>query len=497
MNDQLEGAAELFWSLVENAPEAVVLLDADGTVRYANPAVRHLLGVDQMHLVGEPLAALVHPEDVPRLNVLLEAGAGSDGLDEFEIRGRHVDGTWRIFEAKGLCSSGAAESSPSRVLCLSDVTDRAAAHHDIRHQLRQAQKMEAVGRLAGGVAHDFNNLLQAMQGLVELLQRPHVDDTTARLRELEGHIQRASQLTRQLVLFSRPESSKVELLDLNRAVRETVLLLVRLLRENVDLIFEPVDESLALEADRGQIEQIVMNLAVNAADAMPDGGQLTIRTGRGEQDTVWLEVEDTGHGIPEEIREHLFEPFFTTRERSRGTGLGLSVVHGIVTLHGGQIEVDSEPAAGSRFRISLPAADASQLPDTGGEAELVTFVGSGERVLIVEDDPAVRESLKEILTGLGYRTAAVGTATEAVQVPDEPPFDLLLSDFGLPSSNGTEVAATLQRRWPELAVIIMSGYAEDDVISRHMMNGDLHFLQKPFTVQTLGKAVRNVLSQGR
>jgi CheY-like chemotaxis protein/two-component sensor histidine kinase len=317
----------------------------------------------------------------------------------------------------------------------------------------------------------------------------------AKLAELESHIQSAAQLTRQLLLFSRPESTRQEMLDLNRVVRDTVVLLVRLLRENIELDFEPDPQPLALEADRGQVEQIVMNLALNASDAMPDGGRLAIRTGRGEHDTVWLEVEDSGTGIPDDVREHLFEPFFTTKERSRGTGLGLSVVHGIVTLHRGAIDIDSREGEGTVFRVSLPAADPALLPEADSEVTVTSFAGDGERILVVEDDPAVRESLHEILTELGYRVTSLTGRQQVEEIPADAEYDLLLTDFGLPDGTGTEIAALLQCRLPRLRVIIMSGYAEDDVIVRRMMSGDLHFLQKPFSVQTLGRALRSVLGK--
>ena len=476
---------------LESASSAIVITDSDGTIQWVNPAFTWLTGYSSDEAIGRNMRLLKSDRQPPDIYREMWQTISDGRLWHGELVNRRKDGELYTEEMTITPVTNSDGDIDHFIAVKQDVTDRKR----IEEQLRQAQKMEAVGRLAGGVAHDFNNLLQAMLGLTELIQQNITSsDATAKLGELESHIQSAAQLTRQLLLFSRPESTRQEILDLNRVVRDTVLLLVRLLRENIELEFEPGAGPLAIEADRGQIEQIVMNLALNASDAMSDGGHLTIRTGRGDNNTVWLEVEDDGAGIPEDVREHLFEPFFTTKERSRGTGLGLSVVHGIVSLHRGTIDFESREGEGTVFRISLPGADPALLAEAPSEATVTSFIGDGERILVVEDDPAVRESLQEILTQLGYRVTSVAGRQQAEQIPANRQFDLLLTDFGLPDGTGTEIAALLQHRLPGLRVIIMSGYAEDDVIVRRMMSGDLHFLQKPFSVHTLGRALRSVLA---
>ena len=257
-----------------------------------------------------------------------------------------------------------------------------------------------------------------------------------------------------------------------------------------------VDESLPVHADRGQLEQVVMNLAVNAADAMPAGGVLTVRTGGGPDGSVWFEVADTGHGIADDLRDQIFEPFFTTKSAAEGTGLGLSVVHAIVGRHRGSIELDTRVGAGTTFRILLPrrpsgAADQGHGPATQGPA-LVR--GEGRRILVVEDEAGARQVLGDILTMLGFDVTTAATLAAARALPSEPPFAVLLSDVVLPDGVGNELAAELQARWPDLVVILMSGYAQDAVVRTAVSHGEVHFLQKPFGMTTLAQELSRALA---
>ena len=240
-----------------------------------------------------------------------------------------------------------------------------------------------------------------------------------------------------------------------------------------------------------------MNLVVNASDAMEAGGRVTIRTGSEPPDSSWLEVEDSGPGIPEAIRELIFEPFFTTKGVGKGTGLGLSVVHGIVTQHNGRVELETREGQGSKFRVVLPGAGPGEYPSIAAEpaapAELPR--GAGERVLVVEDEDGAREGLKEILTMLGYEVAAVGSGAEAGRLPAQPPFELLLCDLMLPDVTGGDLAASLHKRWPALQVILMSGYTEDEVLRRGVAEGSLRFLQKPFDMASLARELRSALEE--
>jgi two-component system cell cycle sensor histidine kinase/response regulator CckA len=269
------------------------------------------------------------------------------------------------------------------------------------------------------------------------------------------------------------------------------------LRANVVLTADVNRAPVFLKADRGQLDQVLMNLAINAADAMPGGGSLTIRTGLGDGE-AWFEVADTGTGIQPEIRDKLFDPFFTTKPAGKGTGLGLSIVHGIVTSHGGRVEVESAVGEGTAFRVLLPATSAAEEAVTTSQpAESLLRNGNGERVLLVEDEAAARESLKQILVMLGYEVTAVGTGNEAGVLPTHPAFDVLLSDITLPDVDGVSVARGLLDRWPELRVILMSGYAEDEALERTAELGPVRFLQKPFDLTMLAQEIGAVLDERR
>jgi two-component system, cell cycle sensor histidine kinase and response regulator CckA len=278
-------------------------------------------------------------------------------------------------------------------------------------------------------------------------------------------------------------------------VRDVVRGLRRLIRENITVSTELAGGDLLVEADRGQLQQVLMNLTLNASDAMPNGGTLRIRTRALDGKEVAMSVEDTGHGIPEAIRESIFEPFFTTKGPGRGTGLGLSVVHGIVTSHGGRVEVESEESQGSTFRIILPRTAATRTPGPEVVVPLVRAPeqGKGERILVAEDEPAARDGVRQILTFLGYQVTAVESGEAAEDLPADRPFDLLLTDVMLPGMLGPQVARQMKQRWPELKVVLMSGYAEDDDVRAGVLAGQVRFLQKPFTMGTLASEMRAVL----
>ena len=351
-----------------------------------------------------------------------------------------------------------------------------------------------MGGLAGGVAHDFNNILQAMLSLATVLRlKAASPELTRTVTEIEAHVERGAGLTRQLLLFSRRQVAERKRLDLGELVGAAGVLLRRLIPENIRLTLDTTPERLWVEGDAGQLQQVLMNLAVNAKDAMAGGGTLTLRTGAAVGEVV-VEVIDTGHGMDAETRAHLFEPFFTTKEVGKGTGLGLSVVYGIVEQHGGRVEVESEPELGSTFRVILPALPApEEAEDTpGAEAELLR--GRGERLLVVEDEDGAREGLAELLTMLGYEVTAVGSGEEAGALPAESAPALLLTDLMLPGIDGAALAAGLRDRWPGLRVVMMSGYTDDEAVRRGVEEGAEHFLQKPFDVAALARAVRAALA---
>jgi PAS domain S-box-containing protein len=480
---------------VEQAAEVIMVTDVAGAIEYVNPAFERISGYTTGEVIGEN----------PRI---LKSGKHDEAfyrkMWETLRRGEVWSGRFVNRRKDGSLVEEDATISPVRdpsgeiahfVAVKRDVTQEVV----LEQQLRQMQRLEAIGRLAGGVAHDFNNLLQAMLSQTQAILS-FADDPRrigGIVDELEQQIRRGAALSRQLLLFSRRETAKPERLDLNEVVGGATQLLRRLVRENIALAMELADELLPVIADRGQLDQILMNLVVNASDAMPEGGRLVIRTGAAEGEAVWLSVEDTGHGIPEEIRERIFEPFFTTKGAERGSGLGLAVVHGIVTHHGGTIQVSDREGGGSVFRIQLPRAgggEADTRPSPRVDADDLPH-GNGERIIVVEDETGAREGLVDLLTMLGYEVAAVGSAEEARRLPVESAFDLLLSDLVLPDVSGAELARGFLERWPRLKVILMSGYTEDEVVRRGVGAGTLRFLQKPFDMRTLAREIRAAIAE--
>jgi two-component system cell cycle sensor histidine kinase/response regulator CckA len=485
-------ALETLRHFVGHLEEGIYVTTADGDLLDANPALLGIFGVASLDELRRYRVQELWVEPARRAEEL--AALRRDGrVRDFEIQLRRPGGEVRTVLDTCIASVDAASGRTLLFGILVDVTER----HRMEERLRNAQRLEAVGRLAGGLAHDFNNLLQAMLGVTDLL-RTEGEATRDHVDELEELLHRGAQLTRQLLLFSRREEPRAERFDLNVLVRDTARLLRRLLRENVELRMELADGPLEVVADRGQLGQVWMNLAVNAADAMPDGGTLTVRSGRAGAGQVWFAVEDTGHGIPEEARAHIFEPFFTTKRDHRGTGLGLSVVHGIVAGHGGRIEVTGETGGGTSFRVVLPAGGvADPARGLGAAAADQLPRGQGESLLLVEDNDSVRRTFERLLTGLGYRVVAVESAEDAARLPESAPFDLLLTDVLLPGASGGELARHLKARWPALAVVFMSGYTEDEIIRHDVAVGGARYLQKPVDIGTLGGSLRAALDASR
>jgi signal transduction histidine kinase/ActR/RegA family two-component response regulator len=360
-----------------------------------------------------------------------------------------------------------------------DVTER----RRLEEELRQSQKMEAVGRLAGGVAHDFNNLLTAITGYGELALEKLDDGSAVRehVFEMKRAGERAAGLTRQLLAFSRRQVLQPEVVDVNKVVSELERMLGRLLGAQVELVTDLDPRLGSTKADPGQLEQVVMNLAINARDAMPGGGRLTIGTRNDASgDFVLLEVCDTGHGMEADTLEQAFEPFFTTKAPGEGTGLGLSTVYGIVKQTGGDVTAESQPGRGTKMCVSLPRVKAS----AGSEAEpfAAPAPAADSTVLLVEDEEAVRRLVASMLTDAGYRVLVAENASAAIVLADaEEHIDILLTDVVMPGLSGPDLASLLTELRPELRVLFVSGYTADGVASNGRMSPDTAFLQKPFT----------------
>jgi two-component system cell cycle sensor histidine kinase/response regulator CckA len=464
---------------------------ATGELKWSHQIYR-IFGVDPegFEPTYDAFLAMVHPDDRDRIRRAVAAAVESHSLYDVQHRIIRPDGAVRIVHEAGEVSAE-GEDRPAQMLgVVQDVTEA----KQVEEYLLQAQKTEALGRLAGGVAHDFNNILQAMLATVQLWRAEAEGAATAAAGELEDQIRRGAALVRQLLLFARRGLTKPERLDLNELISGAIGFLKRLLRDNVRLHVELCPDVLPVDVDRGQIEQVLANLVVNAAHAMPDGGELRVRTIARNAGEVAFEVADTGTGIGDEIRGRLFEPFFTTKE-DKGSGLGLAVVQGIVSQHGGKVEVESTPGRGSTFRIVLPRRGSASLPRVADELQARKAPTAGEeRVLLVEDDPEIRRLLLQILQSLGYEVVAAGTGEEAGTLPTEPAFDLLITDVSLPGIAGPELARGLRDRWPSLKVIVMSGYAEGEVLREDIANGSVRFLQKPIDFETLAHEIRAVLA---
>jgi two-component system cell cycle sensor histidine kinase/response regulator CckA len=491
--------------LLEHISDAVLVLEPNLVVRFANPASERVFGDRPTALVGRPLRDSLHPDDgdlVESFLVRLSAsGGGSHGL---EVRALGVDGAWRTVEISASNLQHRPEIA-GFVLTARDVTERRRLEGD----LRQAQKMDSIGRLAGGVAHDFNNILSVIVGYSELLlARTWLDDD---VRVEVGEILRAGEhagrLTRQLLAFARRQPSEPRVLSVNALVEDLSRMLARLIGEDIHMhtVLEP---NLGLvRVDRGQIEQVIVNLAVNARDAMPNGGQLAIETrnarvspdsdevahaGFKPGDYMVLSIRDTGAGMSEEVRAQALEPFFTTKELGRGTGLGLAMCYGIVSKAGGYLTIDSAPAQGTTMAIYLPSVEAPLDPPPALPSTQVSARGT-ETVLVVDDDPAVREFVVKALDAYGYAVLEARDVAEAVQVLEQrKDVRLTVADVVLSGASGVELAGIVAERFPEVKVLFMSGY-EERFATPPGTNRIAPLLQKPFSLTSLARSVRDVL----
>jgi two-component system, cell cycle sensor histidine kinase and response regulator CckA len=605
----LEQREEHFRSLIENALDIIVILNPDGTFRYASPSVR-VLGYKPEDLVGNKVLNFVAPDDAREVVNVFNQTLQSNETQTFEFLFRHKDGSWRVLEAIGtsiyrdtanygivlnardiserkhaeaaieklaafprlnpnpvfeIAADGhltywnqAAEAmaqflgkTPSEILppdaplliqeCLatgkcnlrretnvanrilawsffpiipsqvvhcyaSDITERL----NLEAQFRQSQKMDSIGQLAAGVAHDFNNILTIVRGYAGLLlDTQNVNEELREpLQQIADATERATNLTRQLLMFSRKQVMQPQDLDLNEAVSNITKLLHRILGEDITLHFNYSPHLPAVQADSGMLEQIIMNLAVNARDAMPRGGRLTIGTSVVEINPthvqlnrearvgrfVCLRVTDSGMGIPREILPRIFEPFFTTKEVGKGTGLGLATVYGIVKQHEGWIEVLSEQGKGTTFRVFLPISEgaAEQTEKTASQR----VQGGSEKILVVEDEPELRAMVSEILKHYGYTVFLAATGPDAVRLWEENggQFDLLLTDMVMPGKmTGLELAENLKGRKPSLKVVYTSGYSVEMQAHDFRFKRGLNFLQKPYHPLALVKVVRDCL----
>ncbi|MFL5800937.1 MAG: response regulator [Roseiflexaceae bacterium] len=505
----LHETEERYRSLVETSPDSIMLADLDGTIIFCNQQTAHLYGYEHVEeLLGSNAFAFVPPEDRAHAHDLLQSLLEQGSVRSVEYTLRRRDGTLFPAEVSASLIADTAGQPTALVAVVRDITQRKR----LESQFLQAQKMESIGRLAGGLAHDFNNLLTAIIGYAELALETLPPDADQRgdLEGIKKTAARAASLTRQLLAFARRQIMEPRVLNLNDLVLEMEQLFRRLIGEDIDLATRQTPNLEPVKVDPSQIEQVLVNLVVNARDAMPQGGKLTIETSNVVLDQeyirqhigvaagryVLLAVSDTGTGMDAEVKRRLFEPFFSTKDLGKGTGLGLATCYGIVAQHGGHIQVYSELSHGTSFKIYLPCAEGavSAAPPHDDVSEPLHGV---EIVLLVEDELAVRELAGRVLRARGYTVLEAADGEEALYITQQhrgAAPQLLLTDVVMPQLSGNALAARLKDSVPGIKVLFMSGYTDDAIVHHVRLEPGMAFLHKPFSPATLARKVREVLN---
>jgi two-component system cell cycle sensor histidine kinase/response regulator CckA len=497
---------ELFRLITENAADMIAVVDADGRRLYNSPSYERILGYTSQDMESATSFDQIHPDDSEKVRKAFTEALRTGAGHSVEYRMRHKDGRWRTLESRASTIFDERGKAARLVTVNRDVTER----RSLEEQFRQAQKMEAVGRLSGGVAHDFNNLLGVIIGYGEIVQE-RVDAANplrGSIDEILKAAHRAASLTRQLLAFSRQQVLDPKVLDLNAVVKDMEKMLQRLIGEDIELKTELGPALGRIRADQGQIEQVILNLCVNARDAMPDGGKLTLSTSNFYMDEdftrrypypvqvgeyVLFTAGDSGIGMDATTRARIFEPFFTTKEKGKGTGLGLSMVYGVVKQSGGYIEVSSEPGSGAAFKIWLPKVEAA-IADQEPVGIPATLQGT-ETILLVEDEPALRSLARHQLESCGYSVLEAGSGADALELAGkyEGTIHLLFTDVVMPAMNGRALADALLLQRPQLRVVFTSGYTGQTVGAHGVLDEGSFFLPKPFTREGVARKIREAL----
>ncbi len=511
----LQAKEQEFRTLVENVPGAVYRCEVHSPWRvlYMSDGIQVITGRLASEFVSGAIhfGNIVHPDDMAELDRIINEGIMQKHHYDLEYRVLHTDGSIRWASERGRATYNADGDPIYLDGVIIDITDRKQTE-EIQARLQQASKLESIGRLAGGVAHDFNNLLTVIQGSISLamIGLSQNDPLNNRLKMIEDASDRAAQLTRQLLAFSRKQIIEPKVINLNTLVENLRKMMTRIIGEDIELVISLQEDLHNINADVGQIEQVIVNLAVNSRDAMPNGGKLFIETENVIADQefckkhptiqtghyVLLSVSDTGHGMDEETKNQIYEPFFTTKKQGIGTGLGLATVYGIVKQHDGFINCYSEIGQGTVFKIYLPIID---LEDSKSDSELRTSeeLSGNEVILFVEDEEIVREVAIEYLERMGYKILSAENGGMALLISEqhEEPIDLLITDVVMPGMDGKQLVERLHLARPEMKILYTSGYTNNVIVHHGILDEGLNFISKPYRLQALAKTIRDILDK--
>jgi PAS domain S-box-containing protein len=500
---------------VEQSDDAITGTTLGGVVNAWNSGAERMFGYPAAEVLGAPAASFRVGDDLDYDGLMARIAVGERGL-RYEGQVIHQDGSKvdvavtlsPVFDGNGVVVGASRVSRDLTATRRAEASQRAA-----EQRAHQAERMASLGQLAGGVAHDFNNLLGIILNFTAFAaeQTSADEGVQADLTQVRTAAERAVGLTRQLLTFSRQDTVRPEILDVNASIAEVHAMLARTIGEHIHLVAVPAPTPLMIYADAGRVQQILVNLAVNARDAMPDGGTLVIEATTSELDEnqaslrppptggryVRLLVSDTGTGMSPEVAARIFEPFYTTKSTGQGTGLGLATVYGIVAEAGGSIHLCSEPGVGTTFRVYFPIAAAPAGPAVRRPDAVTTPRGRGQTVLIVEDEPALGQGVARIVTNGGYRALSANSGAEALALDAEHGCDLLLTDVIMPEMSGRRVAELLQQRHPDLPILYMSGYTNGLLDRAHVRHEGISFIEKPFTAHLLLTEVNNLFARTR
>jgi two-component system, cell cycle sensor histidine kinase and response regulator CckA len=499
---------ELFKLISENVADLIAVVSVGGKRAYNSPSYERVLGYSTEELQKTSAFEQIHPDDRAKVMEAAEEAKRTGHGRSVEYRIRHKYGNWITLESTASVVRDGQGKIEKLVIVNRDITER----KQLEEQLRLSQKIEAIGRLSGGIAHDFNNLLGVIIGYTEALQKRLKPDDPSReaIDEIQRAGKRAASLTQQLLAFSRKQVLAPSILDMNEIAREAEKMLGRLIGEHIQLLLVLADSLGQVKADRTQIEQVILNLAVNARDAMPQGGKLTIETANVEWreadparprylapgSYVELKVTDTGGGMSPEVQAHIFEPFFTTKEKGKGTGLGLATVYGVIKQSGGYILVQSEVGKGTAFEVYLPRVAAAPENTNVQRPSAKKFEKRHAVVLLVEDESSLRTLTRNVLQAEGCTVLEAADAVQALDIAKrtEGTIDLLLTDVIMPGMSGCALAASLSSARPGMRVLYMSGYTDGELTTQGVLNPGTSILHKPFTHEELLRRAEETLS---